>query len=453
MDRGRFRVPHTLALLFGMVVLAYLLTLVMPQGAFERESHGGHDYVVADSYTKASERTTLPVWTPLVAVPKGFDEAKEIIFFVFIIGGAFGVFRATGAADALIGFLLEKMGNKPALLIAGSMLIFACGAATMGMAEEFLPFVPMLLALLIGLGYDALTAVGVLVVGYGVGYGAAVINPFTVLIAQDIAGVTPTSGATFRIVLLLVFLAIGFHHVWSYAGKVRKSEADRETADVGAKQYDKINAKHISVLAVLAVGLGLLLWGLIKNGWYLVEMGALFFGLAIAMGVVGRIGVDETAKKFCIGASELTTTALLIGVARAIGVVLTDGQIIDTIIHGIAEPLKTLGPHVAAVGMLAVQSVCNLFIPSGSGQAYVTMPIMAPLSDIVGVSRQTSVLAYQFGDGFTNIVVPTNPVLIGILTMAGVSYERWLRFVIPFLLKALTAAALALVVAVAIGYN
>jgi uncharacterized ion transporter superfamily protein YfcC len=459
MTESRFRVPHTLVLLFGMIVAAYVLTYVLPQGTFERVEHDGHEIVVADSYQRVSEPVRLPLWAPLTAVPLGFDDAKGIIFFVFIIGGAFGVFRATGAADALIGFLLEVFGGLPGVLVAGGLVVFALGSSTIGMAEEYLPFVPVLLALCIGLRFDAVTAVGILCVGYGIGYGTAVINPFTVMIAQDIAGVAPGSGLGFRVVLLVVMLAIGFQHVWSYASRVRKDPSKSYVADIEPdasiteRKHVDLDSTHVLALVATLGSLALLLYGLKWQGWYLVEMGALFLGLTLVLGAIARLGFDGTARAFCEGAGELTTTALLIGFARGIGIVLDDGQIVDTIIHGIAQPLKSLGPHAAAVGMLFVQSLCNLFIPSGSGQAYVTMPIMAPLGDIVGVTRQTAVLAYQFGDGFTNILVPTNPVLIGILTMARIPYERWLRFVLPFMVKIWIAAAVAMIVAVIINYS
>jgi uncharacterized ion transporter superfamily protein YfcC len=214
-----------------------------------------------------------------------------------------------------------------------------------------------------------------------------------------------------------------------------------------------LTGTHRLVLGSVVAALVLLVWGLTARGWYLVEMSAVFLALAVVIAVLGRMTPDRTAKLFGEGAAELTLTALLIGFARAIQVVLDDGGVIDTIVHGLSIPLQTLGPSLAAVGMFAVQSLTNLFIPSGSGQAYVTMPIMAPLADVVGVSRQVAVLAYQFGDGFTNILGPTNPVSIGILAIAGVPYERWLRFVLPFMLKVWLAGSIALVVAVWIGVS
>ncbi|MEO1370231.1 MAG: AbgT family transporter, partial [Acidobacteriota bacterium] len=200
--------------------------------------------------------------------------------------------------------------------------------------------------------------------------------------------------------------------------------------------------------AIAVVVVGLKVWH-----WYIVEMGAVFLILAVVLAIVARLNPDEAAKAFCIGASELTTTALLIGFARSILILLEEGQVIDTIVYGVSLPLEHAGSALAAVGMLFFQSACNLFIPSGSGQAYVTMPVMAPLGDLVGVNRQVAVLAYQMGDGLTNILVPTNAVLIGILTMARIPYERWLRFILPFMVKAWILCSLALAVAVWIGFE
>lgn len=460
MSKSRFRVPHTLVLIFGMILAAQLLTYVLPQGEFEHVAIDEHRYkIVPGTYETLDEAQKLAPWATLTAIPKGFEGAQGIIFFVFIIGGAFGVFRATGAADALIGSLLRRFGNRPSLLIVGGLLVFSFGSSTIGMAEEYLPFVPMLLALCVALGYDSMTAVGILCVGYGTGYGVAIMNPFTLIIAQNISGIEETSGMGYRLVLWAVFLAIGLHHVLRYANKVKKDPSKSLVADIEPDATHKnpeqipLTGVHVVVLTTVGLALAGLIWGLKTMDWYLVEMGALFVGLALILGLVSRLGVDRTAREFCSGAAELTTTALLIGFARTIQVVLDDGQIIDTIIHGIAGPLQSVGAHAAAVGMFAVQSAFNLFVPSGSGQAYITMPLMAPLSDLVGVSRQVAVLAYQFGDGFTNILIPTNAVLIGILTMAKVPYERWLRFILPFMIKVWIVGALALVVAVMIGYE
>jgi len=465
------RMPHTLVLLFGMMILALVLTYVLPQGEFERlENDVGRQVVEPGTY----HRVEQPLLSPLrlfTAVPEGFAAAQDIIFFVFIIGGAFGVLRATGAVDALIGVLLEVLGKRPYMLVAGGIFLFAAGSATIGMAEEYLPFVPILLALCLGLGFDAMTAIGILCVGYGIGYGIAVINPFTVIIAQNVAQVQPTSGLGYRLVLAVFFIGVGIQHVWSYARRVRADPSKSLVADIEPDPdlritgHPQMTWAHGIILGLTVLAIVVIIYGLSEISgwhWYIKEMGALFLGLALLFVLVTRIGrrpdqphlsASDAAIEFCKGATDLTTTALLIGFARSILVLLEDGHVIDTIVHGISLPLQVAGPSVAAVGMLVVQTVANFFIPSGSGQAYVTMPIMAPLADLVGVTRQTAVLAFQFGDGFTNILVPTNPVLIGILTMARIPYDRWLRFVIPFMLKIWLLAAVALVVAVQIGYS
>jgi uncharacterized ion transporter superfamily protein YfcC len=444
-----------------MVVIAQLISYILPAGAFDRvENAAGRLQVVPGSYHLTPEVGALPWWSMFTAIPQGFSAAHEIIFFVFIIGGAFAVLRATGAVDSALGALLRRLGHRPLWLVSGGILIFALGSSTIGMAEEYLPFVPVLIALALALGYDTVTAVGIMCVGYGIGYGVAAINPFTLLIAQDVAGLQPTSGLWFRVVLTAAFLPIGIHHVWSYARKVGADPAaslvaglETEDFDVHAgADHERMTGTQKLVLLVVAASLVVLIYGLSQWHWYLVEMGALFVGLAILLAAIARMSPDRTAVEFGKGAAELTTTALMIGVARAIQVVLDEAGVVDTIVHAISVPLQQLPGTLSAIGMFFVQSLANLFIPSGSGQAYVTMPIMAPLADLVGVSRQVAVLAFQFGDGLTNILVPTNAVLVGILAMAAIPYDRWVRFIFPFMVKMWIAGSVALAVAVAIGY-
>lgn len=454
----RFRVPHTLVLLFGMIVVALLLTYILPAGSYERvPNEHDREQVVPGSYRLTPEVQPPSPVAVLTAVPRGLEAAAEIIFFVFIIGGAFAVLRGTGAVDAMLGAALRRIGHRPLWLVIGGVLVFMAGSSTIGMAEEYLPFVPVLVALALALGYDAVVGVAIVTIGYSVGYGVATINPFTVLIAQDVAGVPPASGLGFRLALTAVFVPIGVHHVWRYARRVHADPSRSLVADIPPPSMERADPStvftrtHAMVLGAVVATLALLIWGLTQRGWYLVEMSAVFLGLGIAIAALGRIAPSRAATMFGEGAAELAMTALLIGFARAIQVVLDQGGVIDTIVHGLSVPLQSLGPSLAAVGMFLVQSLTNLFIPSGSGQAYVTMPIMAPLADVVGVSRQVAVLAFQFGDGFTNIIVPTNPVIIGILAIAGVPFERWLRFVLPFMAKVWLVGSIALVVAVWLG--
>jgi uncharacterized ion transporter superfamily protein YfcC len=463
MSKAPFRVPHTLVLLWGLILVALLATWVLPQGEFRREQRRGsdgstHSVVVPGTYQAVEQPRPGPEML-FTAIPRGLAAAKEIIFFVFLVGGAFAVLRATGSVDALVGWLLKRLGGRPGLLIGGGVVLFAAGSSMIGMAEEYLPFVPVLLILSFGLGFDAVTAVGILCVGYSIGYGTAALNPFTVLVAQDIAGLPPASGLFFRLLLFSLLVPGGILYVLRYARKVRRDPSQslvadlaRDPASTGAPGI-ALKRRHVLVLACTLAALALLVIGIKAWDWYLDEMGALFLGLALLVSALGRLGPDPAARAFCAGAAEMTTTALLIGFARSIQVVLDQGRVVDTIIEAIATPLQELGPGTGAVGMLLVQTVTNLFICSGSGQAYVTMPIMAPLADLIGVSRQTAVLAFQFGDGFSNVIVPTSPVLMGILAMAGIPYQRWLRFIAPFMALVLVAGALALLVSVWFGYR
>ncbi len=458
----RIRVPHTLVLLLAMVVLALLCTYIFPQGQYERvTTEAGHTLVKDGSYALVAEPEPVSPLLVLTSIPRGLADSKDIIFFCFIIGGAVAVVRRTGTIDAVLGWVLERFGKRPGMLIAMGVTTFAIGSSTLGMSEEYLPLIPLLIALCAAMRMDAVTAVGIVMVGCGVGYGAAAINPFTVVIAQEIAGLEPTSGAAFRVALLLPFLAVGIHHVWRYAKRVRDAPESSlvaglaAPADVGEElaETPRMTGVHLAVVASTLGCIVLLVFGIAKWHWYLEEMSAMFIGLTIWVGIIGRLSADETAVSFCKGAAELTTTALLIGFARAVKIVLEDGLVIDTIIHGIAQPLAQMGPYLAAVGMFGIQSVLNFFIPSGSGQAYVTMPIMAPLADLTGVSRQVSVLAYQFGDGFTNMMIPTNAILVGMLGMAGIPFDRWLRFILPLMVKVWILGSIALMVAVAIGFS
>lgn len=424
-----------------------------------------HSPVVPGSYAVIERneglRWTTPfeaLWKVLLSISKGFAEAADIIFFVFVVGGVIAILRATGAIDALIGRAIGGFSNRPVLLIAIMTLLFAIGSSTIGMAEEYMPFVPLLVTLCLALRMDAVVALGIIYIGAGVGYGCAALNPFTVLIAQGIAGLQPASGWAFRVVYMLVCTAVGVLYIVRYANKVRRDPTRSLVRDVDYSQgYDlpedtQLTRSRVVVLALFIGAVVTFVYGVATWDWYFSELMAVFLALGVVAAIVARLSPNLVANKFCEGAAEMTTTALLIGVARTIQVVLDDGQVIDTVIHGIAQSISGAGAFMSSVGMLGVQCVTNFFIPSGSGQAYVTMPIMAPLADLTGVSRQTAVLAYQTGDGFMNMIVPTNALLMGMLALGRVPYVRWARFIVPLLLQLLGVAIGALLVASWIGF-
>lgn len=438
---------------------ALLLTWIVPSGEFETTiNEQGQEVIMPGSFTEKEKDWLSPI-ALLTVVPRALSDAQGIIFFVLIVGGALAVVRETGAIDAFLGKMVTKFGNRPAYLLFSAMFIFALASATLGMAEEYIPFAIILVSLCIALNMDSVTAIGTMVVGYGIGYGVAFLNPFTLLIAQDIAQLPLGSGMAFRLAIGIPFLAVGFHHVWKYARTVRLNPSHSLVYDIDKSHqlqnidYPDLTIRRKMVLAAFIIILIGLFLGIAIADWYLVELGAMFLALAILAGLISGISVNKIAETFGIGAAELTSTALLIGFARSIALLLEDGEILHTVIHALATPLTYMGTEFAAIGMLIIQSILNFFIPSGSGQAFVTMPLMAPIGDLAGVSRQISVLAYQFGDGLMNMIVPTNPVLMGILGLAGIPYDKWFTFIFPLMLKLLVLCSFALVLAVWLGYK
>lgn len=459
----KLKVPHTLVLLFFMMVLALISTYFLPQGKFDTvKDENGHTVVIPGSYHHIEGEHRLMPWHLLTVIPRAFAETQGIIFFVFIIGGALAVIRASGVIDVFLGRLIRRYKKRPWLLIFFTMMAFSIGSSTLGMAEEFIPFVPILLMLCLSLDMDRITAISVMVVGYGIGYGVAALNPFTVMIAQEIAQLKPTSGIFYRLILFLPFFAVGFHHVYNYARKVHKNpdrslleehvELDIKPPDPGSR----ITLRHWLILGVIIGALLLIVYGISELSgwnWYLVELGAVFMGVTILVAIIAGMSPDKTAREFSVGATELTTTALLIGFARSIALILEDGVVLHTIVNALSSPLAKAGPEVASVGMYLIQSLINFFIPSGSGQAFVTMPLMTPIADLTGLSRQVAVLAYQFGDGFTNMIVPTNAVLMGILGIGKIPYDKWFKFIFPLILKVWILGSIALIIAVLFGYR
>ena len=291
---------------------------------------------------------------------------------------------------------------------------------------------------------------------YGIGWASSAFNPFGVVIAKNIAGVPLESGTGFRFAMLAVFLLIAFQHVYAYARRIRRDPSKSLVAHVDystgfdAPDDIKLNGARAAVLTVFLIGVVGFVVGANYAGWYIHELNAIFLGIGIIAAALVRMSPSETSRNFIAGAAEMTSAALLIGVARAIQVVLDDGQIGDTVIQGIAGLLDGASADVAAIGMLGVQTVCNFFIPSGSGQAYVTMPIMSPLAELTQVPQETAVLAYQFGDGFTNMIVPTSALVMGTLALGKIPYGAWVKFVTPLLLKLFAAAIVFLMISVRI---
>ena len=298
------RFPDSLVLVFGLVVVAQLATYVLPAGEFERDGQ----QVIAGTYQRV-ETEPLPPFAFLASIPAGLSAAQDIIFFVFIVGGVIAVIRATGAVDALIGTAIQHLGSRPVTLIGGMVLLFALGSSTIGMAEEYLPFVPIFVSMCLALRMDAVVAVGIIYVGAGVGYGCAALNPFTVLIAQDIAGVALTSGQGFRWLLLLVCTVVGVHHLLTYVRRIARAPESSFVGDVdyasGFQMPEdvRLTRSRIVVLSVFGAAVGLFVYGVAAREWYLTELTAILLGVALVAALVGRLGPNTVATVFCRGAA------------------------------------------------------------------------------------------------------------------------------------------------------
>lgn len=452
----------SLVLIFSFIIVAQLLSYVVSQGTFDRvpfPDNPDRMMVVAGTYEEVppADEVTLPAWHFLVGVTKGLADAQDIIFLIFIVGGVIEILRKTGAIDAALHSAVAKLGHSPWILILGCFVMFSLGSFTIGMGEEYVPLIPIIVTMCLAMRMDGLVAMGMVWIPYGIGWGCAGINPFGVLIAQNIAGVPLTSGWGFRLAIMLAFLALGFHHLYRYARRVRQDPSASLVADVDYSSgfeppHDvQLNATRSVILAVFLLGLAFFVYGAARYGWYISELNAVFFGIGLAAAVIARLSPSETSQTFLEGAAKMTAPALIVGFARAIAIVLEDGQIIDSLVHSIAGVLEGMPPDVSALGMLVVQSLCNFFIPSGTGQAFVTMPIMSPLATLTGVPQQTAVLAFQFGDGFSNMIIPTNALVMGALALGKVPYTAWVRFVGPLMVKILLLAAVCLVFSVHFG--
>lgn len=452
----------SLALIFSIIVLAQLLLYVVPQGQFEREPYPqnpNRSMVVPGTYERAAadEQVEVAPWFFLASIPKGMESAQDIIFLVFIAGGVIAILRETGAIDAMLHRAVRSLGGSPWILIAGCLLIFAFGSYTIGMGEEYVPLIPIVVSMSLAMRMDAVVAMGMVWIPYGIGWACAATNPFGVIIAQNIAGVPITSGWAFRAFMLLAFLAIGFHHLYRYAMRVRKDPSTSLVANVdyssGFEEPDDtaLTGRRIIIMLLFLATIVFFVYGAATYGWYILELNTIFLGFGLLAAIIAGLSPSRTSRAFIDGAAGMTAAALLIGFARTIEVVLSDGQIIDTAINGIAAIIERFGPEAASIGMLVVQSVCNFFIPSGSGQAFVTMPIMSPLATLTGVPQQTAVIAYQFGDGFMNMIVPTSALVMGALALGKIPYTAWFRFIAPLLVKIYALAIVFLIVSVRFG--
>jgi len=473
----RLKIPHVFTLLTLVVLFCAVLTWFIPSGEYRREQrtigHLTRTVVVPGTFQTLPKRVSVkgvmiddrqegsasPVSFEgfLSAIPRGMIEAGDIIFFIFIIGGTFGILQRTGTITAGIHAILDRFRDSWRLLTIVLMIVLAIGGSTLGMAEEYIPLIPIFLVVAKEIGCDRAFAVGIVSVAAQTGFAAATTNPFTVNIAQGIAELPLNSAMPFRLAFFVCALAVAISHVLRYGARVRSDPSlsvmaeDGIEVDGGHGEAPAWNATHGMILAACLVIFVFILYAVQALGWWLPEMAGGFFLMGIAAIVIGRLPLDDGVRAAVRGMEEMVVAALVVGFARGVTVVMTDGMILDTLIHAAATTLQQVPRLMAAEGMLVFQTTLNFFIPSGSGQAAVTMPLMAPLSDVLGLTRQTAVFAFTCGDGFSNLVIPTSGVLMAMLGLAKVPFERWIRFVVPVFLQLIILSALFVGVSVLIG--
>jgi uncharacterized ion transporter superfamily protein YfcC len=373
-------------------------------------------------------------------------EAGEVIFLVFLIGGAFTVVDETGALRRGVTSLVRALGGRDLLVIPIVSIFFATGGVVENMQEEIIPLIPVLLILTRRVGFTPLVAVAMSAGAAFVGSAFSPINPFQVQIAQKLAELPLGSGWPFRGIFLILALALWIGMTMRYASRERlEPELIEESGDVG------IDAKDWVIFGLVAATFTVLVVGLLSWGWDFNQLSAAFFIMGVAIGLLAGMGLTGTAEAYVRGFRSMAYAALLIGFARAIFVVLEDGHIVDTIVHAMFTPLEGLPLIASSLGMVAAQTAIHVPVPSVSGQAVLTMPVLIPLSDLLGLSRQVVVLAYQYGAGLCDIITPTNGALLAMLAAAGVRYEDWIKFAVPLYLALVALGAVSIAIAIAIG--
>ena len=445
------RIPHTFTIVFALIVLSAVLTWVVPAGEYLRLSEGGREVVVAYSYhrTDAAPQT----WQVFSALFNGFVDKADIIVFILMVGGAFWILNNSHAIDVgVMAFLrrvqrlsrfglIRRLGVNN-IIITLVMLMFSLFGAVFGMSEETIAFVVVFIPLAIQMGYDSIVGVCMCYVAAHVGFAGAMLNPFTIGIAQGIAELPLFSGLEYRLFCWAVLTVIGIAFVLWYAARV-KAKPERSPVHklddywrtrVGEQQQASLSVRQSLILVTLLVTIVLLVVGVLAWDWYIAEISALFLAMGIVSGILDRQSADSIAKLFLEGCKDILSAALVVGLASGIIFILRDGRIIDTMLYGLSRSLAQTGEVLSLGVMYLFQTLLNLVMPSGSAKAALTMPIMTQFADLIGVSRQTTVLAFQFGDGFTNMLTPTSGVLIGVLGMARIPYGTWLRWVWKFIL-------------------
>ncbi len=443
-EKKKFKIPHTFVIIFGILILVTILTWIIPGGQYDRiVNSSGRTVVDADSF-KYINSDPQGILDLLMAPLKGFADKADVAAFILVVGGTFGIFQQTGAINAGIMKVVKRFEGKEILIIPVVVAIFSLGGAVIGMAEETIPFAAIFVPLALALGYDSITGMAMVFVGATVGFSSAMLNPFTVGIAKGIAEMPIKAGMGYRTVVWLIFTAVAATYLMLYARKIKKNPESSVMYDLDQKRRAELNLSSINeeievslrqklILLVLFLGLGLIIFGVLRYEWYIDEIAGVFIGLGILAGLINKMNGNEIAETFISGAKDIMGAAIIVGLANGIVILCNNAHILDTILYGLSRIIEPLPHLLSGYAMLIVQSIINFFVGSGTGQAALTIPIMVPLGELVDISREATILIYQFGNGFTDLIIPTSGTLIATLAITKIPFDKWGKWVLKFL--------------------
>lgn len=446
------RLSEPMVLIFLILMATYIASFIIPAGEFVRETIDGKTMVKPGSFRYLTDVPAIHFFDVFIAIPKGLIKASQYLFIVFIAGGLFHVLQGTGALETGIGVSVRKIGveHKNIVITIGTFIYGFFGVAV-GF-ENNIALVPVATLISSAIGCSALVGTTMAVGGIGVGFALSPINPYTVGVAQDIAQLDTFSGAGLRIVLVIAGLALLSFYLCKKVTQMEYTPTDDSLNMTRSLDEYALSRDNWLTLLCFGGGLGIMLYGVFAHQWYINEIAALFIMMAIAVGFVNRIPANEFVDQMMEGASKVTSGALIIGLAASIEVILSQAQVVDTIVNVLSALISDLPTALAAVASSCIQGVINLFVPSGSGQAMITMPILIPLADLTNMSRQLMITAFQVGDGLTNLIVPTSGGTLAMLALGRVSYKQWLKTMIPFMCLIYLLSWAFLIVGHYIGY-
>ena len=452
----QFKVPHVYAIIFALMVIFAVLTWIVPSGSYQRQEVNGREVTVAGTYEQ-SEKTYIDeetgdevdlrqgVFDVLQAPTRGIQEAIEVVAFILIVGGSFQVITKTGAITSGMGRVVRRFKNKDILIIPIAMVLFALGGTSFGMAEETLPFFAIFMPIMMAMGFDSMTAFMVVFVGARTGYIASTINPFNVLIAQGILGIQGNPQLWLRMIAWVVLTAVAITWVVLYARRVKKNpESSITFEDDIAKKVEfaadesaldaEFTGRQKGVLAVFIAGMCLIIWGLVTQGWYMNEISAVFLAMGLLAGVIAGFSQDVIAQAFVAGIADFAFSAIVVGLARGILVIASDGMIIDTILNALATGLGGIPAVLFTTLLYAVENLLAILVPSSSGLAALTAPIFGPLTELMGLNPEAAVWALSMGSATMSLICPTSAILVAGLGVCKIKLGQWWKTVWKFFL-------------------